>query len=141
VLLCLSTAFGFALIGVRISHLGFNFKQINSVNDRYEALRYNKLTKAKSTTSLQFSLIILFSSVTAFAQSPSQLLLNELNRIIAKENIPSAMISIVRSGSIIYTGGVGFANLEKRGSWSYLVDFAFRVDQGMSGSGRLRELT
>lgn len=33
ILLCLSTAFGFALIGVRISHLGFNFNQINDVTN------------------------------------------------------------------------------------------------------------
>ncbi len=68
----------------------------------------------KSTRLLQTFLVVLLLSVTSIAQPSIPSLLNELDSIIAKENIPGAMISIVRSDSIIFTGGVGFANLEKK---------------------------
>lgn len=53
------------------------------------------------------------SSIQAQHVSPPiQPLLDSLELILIEENIPGALISIVRSDSIIYTGGVGYANVE-----------------------------
>ncbi len=50
----------------------------------------------------------------SLAQQSIQPLLDSLNVILEKEHIPGAMISIVKSDSIIFTGGIGLANIEKQ---------------------------
>jgi len=47
------------------------------------------------------------------AQKKIDSLLLKLHKVIDKENIPGAMISIVQSDSILYEGGIGYANIEK----------------------------
>ncbi len=65
------------------------------------------------TSSLLFLYFYLALSLQAQHHSPPiQPLLDSLEAVIIDEKIPGALISIVRSDSIIYTGGVGYANVE-----------------------------
>jgi len=50
----------------------------------------------------------------SFGQRDIDILLSRLDSIIEKHNIPGAMISIVRSDSTIYQGGVGYANIANK---------------------------
>jgi CubicO group peptidase (beta-lactamase class C family) len=57
--------------------------------------------------------ICLLSILQAQHKSPTiQPLLDSLELILSKEKIPGALISIVCSDSIIFAGGVGYANVE-----------------------------
>lgn len=62
---------------------------------------------------LSFVVCSVVISHISFAQKSIDSLITKLNRVIQKENIPGAMISIVKSDSIIFTGGIGYANIEK----------------------------
>ena len=53
-------------------------------------------------------------SGNSLAQQSIQPLIDKLDSIIVEENIPGAMISIVRADSVLFTGGLGFANIEKQ---------------------------
>ncbi|HMQ00677.1 MAG TPA: serine hydrolase domain-containing protein, partial [Cyclobacteriaceae bacterium] len=60
-------------------------------------------------------LLVLLSSPMAFAQQLSlQELLDSLQVIITKEKIPGISLALVHKDSIIFAGGVGYANLEKQ---------------------------
>lgn len=50
----------------------------------------------------------------SFGQKDIDALLLRLNDILANENIPGAMISIVNSDSIIFAGGIGYADIKKQ---------------------------
>jgi len=63
---------------------------------------------------LVFLSLTIFISNNFQAQKPIDSLLVKLDSILEVKNIPGAMISIVNSDSIIFAGGIGYANLEKK---------------------------
>ncbi|WP_282043468.1 serine hydrolase domain-containing protein [Winogradskyella flava] len=65
---------------------------------------------------IQIILFSLFTSLKVFCQSetPTEKLIEKLEHYIEKNNIPGVSISIVQSDSIIFTGGIGFADIEKK---------------------------
>jgi len=67
----------------------------------------------KSTSSIVLLALLLFSK-TSFAQEPMDPLLEKLNNYMNEKHIPGMMISIVTKDSILYSGGLGFANIETK---------------------------
>ncbi len=59
------------------------------------------------------SAIITIYATISFSQKPIQPLLDTLELIIQEKNIPGAMISIVTSDSILFAGGIGYADVDK----------------------------
>lgn len=49
----------------------------------------------------------------------------QLDTIIRKENIPGLMVSIVQKDSILYVGGLGYADLQKRRPVDHITQFHF----------------
>ena len=67
----------------------------------------------KNSCSLVLLVLLLFSK-TSIAQKPIEPLLNTLNSYMDKYHIPGMMISIVTKDSVIYSGGLGFANIKTK---------------------------
>ncbi len=53
-------------------------------------------------------------SISAFCQSDTKTLIDKLHDYIEQKQIPGAMISIVKSDSVLFVGGIGLANIEKQ---------------------------
>lgn len=61
-------------------------------------------------------LLTLFISFTSVCESQTNIstLKNTLENYIKSKNIPGISISIVKSDSVLFSGGIGYANLEKK---------------------------
>lgn len=59
-------------------------------------------------------LSIFFCPALLFGQDNTAILIDSLKKYIQKNHIPGAMLSIVRSDSIIYVDGIGYADKEKK---------------------------
>ncbi|MDR2275313.1 MAG: beta-lactamase family protein [Sphingobacterium sp.] len=78
------------------------------------------------------AIITMASCFTAAGQVTSKIKPNtiaqlhkQLDTIIRKENIPGLMVSIVKNDSILYAGGLGYANLHKRRPVDHITQFHF----------------
>lgn len=68
----------------------------------------------KKLCRISFLLLIITSSTFSFGQDyNTKSLIDSLESYIKRKNIPGASISIVRSDTIIFEGGIGFADIEK----------------------------
>jgi CubicO group peptidase (beta-lactamase class C family) len=72
---------------------------------------------------LLISTLTLFFTLNIFGQIPppttpsindTAALLKEIQQVMKREHVPGLMISIVKGDSIVYAGGLGFANLEHK---------------------------
>ena len=57
---------------------------------------------------------ILINISISVGQSHTESLINHLEDYIQRNHIPGAMISIVRSDTTVFVGGIGYANIEKK---------------------------
>lgn len=62
--------------------------------------------------------LVLFNLTYCFSQSNTKSLIDNLENYIEDKQIPGAMITIVRSDTILFSGGIGFADIEKNESVS-----------------------
>lgn len=67
--------------------------------------------------------LILFSTHNVFSQKKettldsvkdTAVLLRKIKKVMEQDNIPGLMISIVKGDSILYAGGLGYADIEKK---------------------------
>lgn len=65
---------------------------------------------------LPFFLLILFmfSASLSYGQHDAEAVLKHLDKYLDKHRIPGAMISIVRSDTVLFAGGIGFANIAQK---------------------------
>ncbi|MDW3652136.1 MAG: serine hydrolase domain-containing protein [Bacteroidia bacterium] len=68
--------------------------------------------KKLCSQSLILALLLIHSSL-AFGQKNTEVLIDSLESFIQEKLIPGAMISIVKSDSLIFVGGIGYADIEK----------------------------
>jgi CubicO group peptidase (beta-lactamase class C family) len=60
------------------------------------------------------SVFLIFISIQLNAQKSIEPLIDSLKTYLEKNKIPGAMISIVKSDTILFSGGLGYANIEKK---------------------------
>lgn len=88
---------------------------------------------------LRIVTFLVFSASTILAQKPFQPLLDSIEVIMEKENVPGLLLSITTKDSIIYAGGLGFANIDKKEKAS--ADHLFRmgsISKGFTALGLLK---
>ncbi|GAB5520716.1 MAG: hypothetical protein RhofKO_29670 [Rhodothermales bacterium] len=59
-------------------------------------------------------ILVSLTSLPSFGQSDTTSLIADLETYLQEKRIPGAMISIVRADSILFVGGVGYANIERQ---------------------------
>jgi len=63
---------------------------------------------------LFFFLTLLFHATICFSQKDSESLIERITKHLDDKHIPGAMVSVVTSDSILFVGGLGFADIDKK---------------------------
>ena len=71
------------------------------------------LTK-KTMPKLFAFIILIFHTSLCFSQANTDLLIDKITEYLDDKHIPGAMISVVTSDSILFVGGLGFADIDKK---------------------------